>query len=280
MLTYRVALLYAILAASAFGSSVGSLSKVSLLSGDYYGSLSVSHADIRVDSGGGINYGGQAASSGVFGNFSLFALANGSASGYYAGVAFAGAQAQVFYSDSLTFPGTGHGTFRIPFLVEGAVNVSTSANALFGFTFCQTIPTGSPTGGVGCAVTGLPPIFNTQPPNVYFNSPTVTAFSQLFNLDFPVTFGIPEDLNFTVTLSAQAGHPIASSKADFSHTGTAQPAQLFDQFGTLIPNPTITSASGFNYLNPQFATVPEPCSLILAAAGLLLLGLRTRSIRR
>jgi hypothetical protein len=165
--------------------------------------------------------------------------------------------------------GTGQGTFRLPFLVDGAVNVSTSAGALFGFTFCQSIATGSPTGGIGCEVNGLPAFFNDSPPNDFFVS-SAPSFSKLYNLDFHLPFGIFYDLNFTVTLASNAFGPIASSSADFSRTGLAQPAQVFDQFGNLLPNATIIAQSGFNYADPQFSSVPEPGCLLLMGAGLLL----------
>ena len=119
------------------------------------------------------------------------------------------------------------GKVRIPFLVDGSVSLATSSGALFGFTFCQSIPTGSPSGGVGCLVNDLPAYFNDQPPNVAFLS-SAPIFSQLFNLDFAVPFGVPYDLNFTVTLQSGAAGLVGSSTADFAHTGIAQPAQVFD----------------------------------------------------
>jgi hypothetical protein len=173
----------------------------------------------------------------------------------------------MYYNDSITVSGgTGLGTVRIPFLVEGSVTLATSSSARFGFTFCQSIPTGSPTGGVACSVNGQPPYDNDQPPNVHFLG-SAPNFSQLFNLDFVVPFGVPYDLNFTVTLQSGAGGLVASSTADFSHTGLAQPAQVFDQFGTLIPNATIVAQSGFDYLAP----VPEPDALLLSSAAMLVL---------
>jgi hypothetical protein len=173
----------------------------------------------------------------------------------------------MYYSDSITVSGgTGIARVRIPFLVDGGVNLATSSGALFGFTFCQSIPTGSPTGGVGCTVNGLPAYFNDQPPNVAFLS-SAPLFSQLFDLDFTVPFGVPYDVNFTVTLQSGAAGPIGSSTADFAHTGIAQPAQVFDQFGTLIPGATIVAQSGFDY----FAPVPEPGGFVLSCTGMLLL---------
>jgi hypothetical protein len=218
-----------------------------------------------VGASGSFNYGGEAAAGAAFGRFSLFTFAGGTESGD--AHVFVISRSQVYYSDSVTVSGgTGIGTVRIPFLVDGSVNLATSSGAGFGFTFCQSIPTGSPSGGVGCAVNGLPAYFNDQPPNVAFLS-SAPAFSQLFNLDFPVPFGVQQDLNFTVTLQSSAAGPVGSSTADFSQTGIAQPAQVFDQSGTLIPNATIVAASGFDY----FAAVPEPGGVVLAGTGLLLL---------
>jgi hypothetical protein len=261
-------------AASAFGSSVTSVSSVTGPSGTYSdsgygrpdpGVSSVSHGYILVDPNGSFNYGSEASGAGAFGWFSLFTFAGGTESGN--AQVYVSARTEMYYSDSITVSGgTGVATVRIPFLVDGGVNLATSSSALFGFTFCQSIPTGSPTGGVGCSVNGLPAYFNDQPPNVSFLS-SAPSFSQLFNLDFRVPFGVPYDLNFTVTLQSGAAGPIGSSTADFSHTGIAQPAQVFDEFGTLIPNATIVAQSGFDY----FAPVPEPGGFVLSCTGMLLL---------
>ena len=270
------------LVAQAFGSSVLSGSHVGLPSGDYYGSgsgdpasSSVSHTDLKVFPDGGIDYGGQAQGSGTFGKFSLFTFAGGSATGFYVTnpttPAFANAGTQLLYSDSIMISGgTGQGTLRIPFLVDGSVYLSGSGRAAFGFTFCQSIPTGSPTGGVGCAVNGLPAFANDQPPNDLFLS-SAPDFSKLYNLDFLFTFGTSYDVNFTVGLSSGASGAIGSSSADFSRTGLEQPAQVFDQSGNLLPNATIAAQSGFDYANPQSSSIPEPGCLILAGAGLVLI---------
>ena len=195
------------LAAPAFGSSVYAATQVAGPTGTFYdsglgtahpGTSSVSHGFIRVDPGGSFNYGGEAAAGGAFGTFSLFAFAGGTESGD--AQVFVASRSEVYYSDSITVSGgTGIGTVRIPFLVDGSVSLATSSGASFGFTFCQSIPTGSPTGGVGCLVNGLPAYFNDQPPNVAFLS-SAPAFSQLFNLDFPVPFGVQQD-------SELHGHP-------------------------------------------------------------------------
>jgi hypothetical protein len=259
--------------APAFGSSVYSVSRVDGPGGTFYatgqgttpGQSSVSHGYIEVFPTGSFNYGTEAEGAGAFGWFSLFTFAGGSETGDVH--VHVSSRTDMYYSDSITVSGgTGVGTVRIPFLVDGSVNLATSSTARFGFTFCQSIPTGSPTGGVACSVNGLPPYDNDQPPNVHFLS-SAPNFSQVFNLDFAVPFDVSYDLNFTVTLHGGAGGLVASSTADFSHTGVAQPAQVFDQFGTLIPNATIVAQSGFDY----FAPVPEPGGLILACTGMLLL---------
>ena len=259
--------------APAFGSSVYSVSRVDGPGGTFYatgegatpGQSSVSHGYIEVFPTGSFNYGTEAEGAGAFGRFSLFTFAGGSQTGD--AHVFVSSRSDMYYNDSITVSGgTGLGTVRIPFLVEGSVTLATSSSARFGFTFCQSIPTGSPTGGVACSVNGQPPYDNDQPPNVAFLS-SAPNFSQLFNLDFAVPFGVPYDLNFTVTLHSGAGGLVASSTADFSHTGIAQPAQVFDALGTLIPNATIVAASGFDYVT----AVPEPGGFILSCTGMLVL---------
>ena len=259
--------------APAFGSSVYSVSRVDGPTGTFYatgsgttpGQSSLSHQYVLVLPGGSYNYGTEAEGTGAIGWFSLFTFAGGSETGDVH--AHVSSRTDMYYNDSITVSGgTGVGTVRIPFLVEGSVNLATSSTARFGFTFCQSIPTGSPTGGVACSVDGQPPYDNDQPPNVTFLG-SAPSFSQVFNLDFAVPFGVPYDLNFTVTLHSGAGGLVASSTADFSHTGIAQPAQVFDQFGTLIPNATIVAQSGFDY----FAPVPEPGASLLSSTAMLVL---------
>jgi len=280
----RAAVLAFFFATPAFGSFVSANTSVSLLTGTFNdgphfgdsGTSSISMADIRVDVDGGVNYGANAFSSGTFGKFSLLTFAGGSATGFFVGTAHAGAVAQIQFSDSVNIAGVGQGKLRLPFLVDGSVSVSGSAASAFGFTFCQAVPHVSGVGST-CLVNGLPAFFNQLPPNVSFSNTTQPGFAQLFNLDFPIVFGQFVDLNFTVTLTSGANGASGIAGADFSHTGTIQAAQVFDQFGNLIPNPTITSDSGFDYVNPQFAaSAPEPGGLILAAASLLLIVRRTR----
>lgn len=265
--------------APAFGSSVYSVSRVDGPTGTLYatgsgltpGQSSLSHQYALVGPDGGYNYGTEAEGAGAIGWFSLFTFAGGSETGD--AHAHVSARTDMYYNDSITVSGgTGVGRVRIPFLVEGSVNLATSSTARFGFTFCQSIPTGSPTGGVGCSVDGLPAYDNDQPPNVTFLG-SAPDFSQVFNLDFVVPFGVPYDLNFTVTLHSGAGGLVASSTADFSHTGLAQPAQVFDQFGNLLPNATIVAQSGFDYFEP----VPEPSAVLLSSTAMLALLTRRAS---
>jgi hypothetical protein len=267
----------------AAASSVYSFSRVSLPSGLYddyrFGDpaiSSVSHSDLNVVSDGGINYGAQVQANATYGRFSLFTFAGGSGTGSYQNIAYSRGQAQINYSDTITVPaGLGSVVVRIPFQVSGSVSVSTNASSFFGFTFCQAA---SSSGGFGCLVNGLPAFFNGQAPNVLFTANNFN-YSQLFNLDFPVQAGVPTDFNFTVIQNSYAYGLMASSTADFSHTGVAQAAQVFNQSGDLLSNVVLTSQSGFNYNNPQSSTTPEPGALILASVGLTLFGVRFLKVR-
>ncbi len=63
------------------------------------------------------------------------------------------------------------------------------------------------------------------------------------------------------------------------HTGLQQPASVYDSNHNLILNPTITAASGVDYLNPQLSAVPAPASLGLLVTSLMGLGWRARRRR-
>jgi hypothetical protein len=101
-----------------------------------------------------------------------------------------------------------------------------------------------------------------------------------------IGYQVGEALNFeeSVSLTALAGGIagpgalVGVAEGNFLHTATLRGATVFDQFGKAVPNAVVQSDSGFDYVHPG-AVVPEPNSLLLAAAGFIgsLFSLRRRA---
>lgn len=82
-----------------------------------------------------------------------------------------------------------------------------------------------------------------------------------------------EDQMFNVSTADQ---PITrDTYVDLSHTAKFVSSKILDANGNPITDATITSASGFNYLNPT-PSVPEPQALAGMALGLLAVAWRCR----
>jgi hypothetical protein len=204
--------------------------------------------------------------------FSIYFQANGSVSESNDVIAIS-AGGGVTYSDTLVFGGaSGQGFVVFPWLVEGAVSVQgdpgefPGAGAGASFVMgCSMVPAGSATGVVACRTDGVD-LFESS-----------TTYNEVWNLTVPITFGVSYVLNMTAGGGASIGaaNGSASVIADFSHTGTLGAARVYDSFGNLVPNATITAESGLDYFDPQATPVPEPAAYSLLFGGLVALWLRS-----
>ena len=236
---------------------------------------SVSHLFTFVPAqGGGASYSGEAAGSALAGRFSLFAHGSGNTFGVNGGELGqfgAGGRTIVDFHDELMVPGTGSGTIVVPWHVDGLVDISATGRTRLDFPtvrfsvfFCQSIATGSSTGGSGCTGGGVEDFFAS------------TDFDKTYNLTYKIQRGVLTSLNTTFELRASSGAGLAAAAlADFTHTGLQQPASVFDSNGNLL-DVEITAASGLDYRNPQAAVIPLPASLPLFLATLSIIGFKLR----
>ena len=172
--------------------------------------------------------------------------------------------ALVEYHEELSVAGSGTGTIVVPWHIVGAFDVfATSAGTYgtpggsIGVNFCQSIPVGANSGGRACTG-GVQDIFHTS-----------AGYDRILLLEYTIEFGVTYALNTTFGLGVASGAGLTVGiQGDFSHTGSQQPAMVYDSNHNLILNPVITSASGVDYLNPQASAVPAPAAVWLLGTGL------------
>ena len=79
------------------------------------------------------------------------------------------------------------------------------------------------------------------------------TFDQIVSLEFPITFGDPHRIAASLFVDVARG-----GSADFSHTAELETVILTDTDHVLIPDFSMSSNSGTNYLS----SVPEPSSML------------------
>jgi len=231
-------------------------------------SSSTSRGVALVTASGGANLGANTSVAAAPNSFSIFSFAGGTVTGTFVPVGFGASGGSVVrYTDTLNIAGSGKGTIRVPWLVEGGVDISGApAGAALGFTTCASNATGAFNVSFCTRNRG-----DANGSEVFTGD---TSYSELWTLDFQIEFGVDYDLLTQFGLSTAGGGPNggSSATADFSHTGLMQPVQVFDSLGNRMLNPVITAESGLDYLNPQGDTpsaVSEPSAVASFALGLL-----------
>jgi len=148
-----------------------------------------------------------------------------------------------------------------------SLTFSAGSTALFTFTVTGS---GNGTAAFGRANSSLQGVDPLQP--------TILTFS------YTITPGVPVAIGFQLT-TGDPGHlsfpgcglpgPPCDFRvvSDFSDTAALGPVQVLDSLGNLLTGVTITSESGFDYSRgaPPESTVPEPGTLLVTAAGCMLL---------
>jgi hypothetical protein len=214
------------------------------------------------------------------GYFRSYVDTEGTGTTQQTGYGHAWAETQVL--DTLTVNGY---ALIVPIHIDGSVNISYSlANPSLG------IP-GRVSFAIGCE--GSTDTSSTQNTCTIGNSSVGLSYlwqsstNVDLNLDFVIgtTPGVPFDFYWDTLLRADLGLPPGSATitGDFSQTGLFGPAEVLDQYGNVISNPQITSADGYNYLNPTgpaSSSAPEPGVMATVGSGLIALGWAVRLRRK
>jgi PEP-CTERM motif-containing protein len=194
-----------------------------------------------------------------------------------------------------------HLTLVVPFHLTGAFRASFSAPVGFGVALPQVLNEFSFTcaGFIGSTGgdCGHGKISSTVP-----DMSDPQAVDQTFLMTIPLAIGLETDVQMMVKILAQMTlpsgvgltcdpstvvgcHEGGDAIFDLSHTGKFEPAMIVDVTGHRVFDVTLSSASGFDYLNPAGSgpggggtTVPEPASLALLVFGVAALGLARRKL--
>lgn len=190
------------------------------------------------------------------------------------------------FSDRITavssvIPSGSAGFVRYKFHIDGSLAaLGAPAPFFFGDSFAQlSIQQGTgPNFGVFNATTrrgSLGTINNGLPPSGWANTPgSLSGGSDFLTFDLPMIWG--DAFNFKVGLLTWA---YGTSDTQFGTTARLTGVDVFDGNHVAVTNFALNSATGSDYLNfAATAPIPEPYSLGLMLAGLVLVA--TRKARR
>jgi hypothetical protein len=203
----------------------------------------------------------------------------------------------IFESDGTTAPG--HFTFHYRLMLDGTA----TANAVGAYTpnypyknndyvdsgaDVSLILSGTGVSGGAVLLSRVSALYA----NTSYEPPFDVTAPRFIDCAIDMTDDVPMDIFQTMTIVGNASTAnfdsvyrragSASFDGNFSHTLTWLPGAYFtDAAGHKVTDFTLSSASGFDYLNPGTAAVPEPMAWVLMIGGFGLIGSvgRRRSVR-
>jgi hypothetical protein len=175
--------------------------------------------------------------------------------------------------------GAGTGRLHVPVHLRGVVTVNWAVGG--GYVGAPGTKFAGATFLLDCAPSLGFQLVPCDDPSLTFDAaPLLQTIDENVELVFSFAFGSPIEFHYGPRLSAGLGYAANGSdgtlvgEARIDLDGSLGPAYVTDDFGTVIPDATISAESGFDYLHP----VPEP--LATAEAALLALGaLRRQRVR-
>jgi hypothetical protein len=184
--------------------------------------------------------------------------------------------------DTLTVNGY---TLILPMHIDGSVGITYAVANPF-----SAIP-GQVSFAIGCnASTDSSSGMNTCQinggfPSLYYSWNSSSNVNLTLDFVISTTPGVPFDFYWDTLLRADLELPpgTANIVGDFSHTGLFGPAEVLDKNGNVISDLQITSANGYNYLDPigpSMVSTPEPRTTMMFCGGLLGVILRWRALKR
>ncbi len=191
----------------------------------------------------------------------------------------AGARTWGYVVDEVTVGGgTGRGTLHVPLHLTGASYVyATRMNGVpdptaYAGISVQCVDSTSPITSCNGVVLDFSNQTNLQ------NMPT--PIDETIDMTIPFTFGTPADFAiYACSVAVIGADPALGAivSVDFSHTGVVEKSTVLDALGNEVPGATITSASGFDYLNAPAGTGSTTTTLAASTTTTTTAGASTTS---
>jgi hypothetical protein len=247
-------------------------------------SSGVAHQEAAADTRTG-SFTVAASSKASIGSLSVQASGENNAS-VYEGIGTA-AEAAAFFSDAITFAGTGTRTVLLTFGLDGAAHVTGNSQTLTNLSYQVD---GGPVYNsfYGDVRTGVNVARgNGEDPLTGFTAEpgSISGAGLLYFRPITVTLGTPFDLLVGLYAAAYASPNGGTAENDFFSTATLKAINFIDASGNILSDEVQgIGASGYSYDKlgahmPIVSPVPVPASLALSGTGLGLLGLAKRRRR-